>query len=70
MLLSFIFIMLCPFMVMLCLFYADGMIIFFSCVYINRKTYDSDDIPLTLMLLQRSTEVNAEDGDAEDEYDN
>ena len=34
------------------------------------KIYDSDDLPLTQMVLQRNTEVNDEDENAEDEEDN
>ena len=55
---------------MLCLFWANDMIIFFSCIYIwIENIYDSDDQPLTQMILQRTTRVNTEDEDAKDEED-
>ena len=40
---------------------------FVSCIYINRKKYDIDDLPLTQMVLHLATGVNTEHEDAEDE---
>ena len=34
------------------------------------KNYDSDDLPLIQMVLQRNSEVNDENEDVEDEEDN
>ena len=42
---------------------------FVSFVYINYNSYDSDDLLLTQILLQRNTGINSEDKDAEDEED-
>ena len=39
---------------------------FIAYIWID-KIYDSDDLPLTQMVLQRTTGLNAEDEDAEDE---
>ena len=41
-------------------------ILFISCIWID-KSYDSDDLPLTQIVIQRNTEVNDEDENAEDE---
>ena len=41
---------------------------FIEYIWIN-KIYDSDDVPLTQIVLQRTTGVNTEDKDAEDDED-
>ena len=41
---------------------------FISYIWID-KIYNSDDLPLTQMLLQRTNGVNSEDEDAEDDDD-
>ena len=54
--------------VMLILRWRYDYIFFFAYIWID-KSYDSDDLPLTQMVLQRNSEVNDGDKIPEDEED-
>ena len=52
--------------VMIILFWCYDYLLFLAYIWID-KIYDSDDLPLTQMVLQSDTGVNTEDEAAEDE---
>ena len=54
--------------VMLILCWCYDYLLIFTYIWID-KSYDSDDLPLTQMVLQRNTGVNIEDEDMEDKED-
>ena len=59
---------LCYTFVWLCYAYFTLMLWIFFLAYIwVYKSYDSDDLPLTQMAVQKNTRVNTEDEDAEHE---